>query len=367
VTGTVKAYLLMVTFFGNALFGQGGMNDWKALSGSPYDGVVVRINGAYDPAPYDLDAVTRGLNEVAVQSGKDAWPFVFINRMTGLAPGSELKGDETEEAANVYRGIKGLDVFDRSGARSAFLHDWRVAVTAAREAGSPGVVLDLELYNDREMYDVGALAGTLSVGLDECITGLKSLGSDMADVCGEEYPECVVWTMFSGIADEYRDTGLPRSVGYVALGFLERCSARGYGVVLVAGGEHTLRYCQCSPERLAARIDARKKLYGDMLAKYGKNLALGGCIAPWDKASDREGWMRRGDCGSTNVDGVDGFVPFFRVLGENYEYVWIYAAMSAPYNPFDLSTSERYNKALGEVFGPKGEGVPVTGPEVPAE
>jgi hypothetical protein len=349
---TIAAYIMIVTFYGAALQGQGGTHDWAALKGSPYDGVAVRLLGAYDVSEPDYDALLAGMLRVRDEAGMDPWPFVFINRMVGLPEKSVRMMSFDDEARDEFSSIKGMDVFDEKGARTAFVNLWKASARLARETGSPGAILDLEIYNDGGMYRVDKLAERLGVSEDETVSGLESIGRELADVTNEEYPDAVVWTLLAGMSQEnYNWTGRMLSIGYISKGFLDRCKEKGYKMKYVAGGEHSLGYCPGPLNKMKDNIFKRAKSYSKHTGAYPANLVLGGTIAPWDDPDKRTGWLAGCDCGGCDATGVRGLLSHFVELMTAYDYVWIYAASAAPYDPYDRDISAPYSETLSVAKG----------------
>ncbi|MBI5696177.1 MAG: hypothetical protein HZC51_10680 [Nitrospirae bacterium] len=347
---SVVPYLLLVSFMAGSA-DEFSLEKASAIGRSPYDGVAVAYQEAYENGTVDHARREALFKEMTLASGKHVWPWVFLNRIIGHVEGEGLGGTTPDK--KYFLGVRGMDLYGESGDLGEFLKNWRGAFRAARSSGSPGVVVDLESYNNYKNYGLDYLAARMARDPDEVRERLVMLGADLADIAAHEYPDAIVWSFFGGVGKrgkclEASDIGCS-SVSLVVLGFLDRCNEREYRLTFVAGGEWGLGYCFSSVEALRARIARRDTDYGDTLLKYG-NLRLAGTIAPWPDSCRKTNWLLMERCAECDVEDAAGFVPYFRELARSYDYVWIYAASMAGYNPFDDGVATLMNDALEEGF-----------------
>ena len=75
---------------------------------------------------------------------------------------------------------------------------------------------------------------------DEC----EAVGADLARICQEEYPECIIWSLFSRLDRSTRLPGYPGpvypTVGHMTLGFLEFAKEHDVPCKYLCGGEVTV-------------------------------------------------------------------------------------------------------------------------------
>ena len=344
-------YLLLLSFSFHSLQGELAVNDWSSVVGSPYDGVSLSLIDCFSTEPMDHDRLLLDMKKFKKDTGKDGWPMVYINRMIGSRETSRSHPSQKPEQRAFFAAINGMDVHDRAGARTAFLGYWRTALMLSRETGTPGVILDLEAYNDYQMYDIDSIASAQRESPELVAAGLDSLGSDMADIAAKERPDAVVWTLFTVLAEPDKSRKNGHSVAYIIKGFLDRCLEKGYRMKVVSGGEVWINYCSESMDDLRGKIALRQTAYAGLLDRYRDNFALGGTVAPWFDSSERKGWAVK-RCSDRQFRKLPDFVPYFQELKKNYDYVWIYAAWGCGYDPTKKADAARYNPVIASVFKP---------------
>jgi len=324
------------------------------VAASPYRGVAVPIGTAYDTAPTPaLDDLARRFQATRAACGKDVWPWVFVNRMIGSRAGAQ---NSTGENAHhrVLPDFGPMD-FDPGGrARNQFLADWTAALTVAQRIGAPGVVLDLEFYNDPYVaYAISRFAGQAGLAPRSAAVRLRALGRELAGIHERVYPAAKVWLLTSGITDsaDQRIGGewfyQPR--GYIALGLLDGL-AHSPGVV-IDGGEDGLGYCHETLAALSTRIAKRAELLAPLLGRYAATLKVAGTITMWGDASTRHGWLSEGACGASTIRRAEDFLPYLQDLNRAYAYNWVYAAPIGGYRPFDRSIADRFHAILRQSLG----------------
>ena len=100
---------------------------------------------------------------------------------------------------------------------------------------------------------------------------------------------------------------------------------------------------------LEKKIELRAKGSAEFIAQY-PNLRLGGVISPWKRADERKDWMLKDGCVKSTLRNMADFQPLITRLLTTYDYVWIYAASAAPYNPYDEEIASVYNSSIGQAL-----------------
>lgn len=344
------AYLLLVTF------STPGLRDLQAphlevIAESPYHGMASPLLSAYDVDPVPEPAAFLAVDDFVGQHlpDKHVWPWVFFNRVIGHAPGTEGHAHAGAPAHEYFTRIKGMDLWDEAGALSDWMAIWRLALQVADELGAPGIVLDLEAYNDYRAYDPVYLAERSGKPVEEVIARLQEIGAQMATVIEEERDGALIWTLFSGL-DRPRygpeNETYYRSVAYLLMGMMDAARENDLGLTIIGGGAVGIGYYNDSLERLQAKIAARAEQLAPLLAERGALFRLGGTIAPWHDPALLTGWAARVAGEDPPFNSIDDFAPMVEELLRSYDFVWIYAASAVGYNPYDLDIAAPYNDML---------------------
>ena len=112
---------------------------------SPYDGLAVSFVNAYDTSPVPSPArMAAQIASWKKSATKQIWPWVYLNRMIGA---NDAEGNSLTKVPYFQR-FQGLDLDDKAGAQNDFLESWRNALRLAKETRVPGIVCDLEFYNN---------------------------------------------------------------------------------------------------------------------------------------------------------------------------------------------------------------------------
>jgi hypothetical protein len=246
---------------------------------SPYDGLAVSFTDAYDTLP----VLPLGLMEVQVASWKKSttkqiWPWVYLNRMIGA---NDLEGNRFTKVPYFQR-FQGLDLDGKAGAQNDFLESWRNALRLAKETGVPGIVCDLEFYNNYKAYDLAELARMTSMPRQVVLNLLMRLGARMADIAAAEYPGATLWFLFTGFtrADYRVIEGKPYYLAatYIAEGLLDQILQHHLSLRVLSGGEVGLGYCHNSVDDLRQAIEKRAAVFAPLLQKYKGTLELAGTM-----------------------------------------------------------------------------------------
>ncbi len=314
---------------------------------SPYDGLAVSFSDAYDTsAPPLLAPMQAQVASWKKSTGKQVWPWVYLNRMIGA--------DET--AANTliqvpyFRKFQGLDLEGKAGAQNDFLENWRNALRLAREMGVPGIVCDLEFYNNYKAYDLAELGRMTSMPQADVLRALREIGARMADIAAAEYPGATLWFLFTGFtrADYRVIDGKPYYLAatYIAEGLFDRIQQHHLAIRVLAGGEVGLGYCHASVGDLREAIEKRANVFAPLLQKYKGILELAGTMTLWSDRAAKKNWVAQGACGSSSAATVEDLVPYMEVLFRSYRYNWIYGSPNGGYFAFQADSAPRFDAAI---------------------
>jgi len=344
-----RSYLKLITFSTVRMM-RDDIEGMAVLNESAYAGVAVPFVGSYntDPVP-DYDALRPTLQKVRDTLKVDPWPWVALNRMIGASADRKGNADSHANDINYFRAIKGLDLGNEAGARADFLKFWRHAVRAAREWKSPGVMIDLEAYNDYRAYSTAWVAETRGESIEETIHKCESLGADLAKIVAEEYPQCIVWSLFSRLEKSYVVAGQQGKIyttpSYITLGILKHAKKHGIPLKYLCGGETTPGYCNKTLAGMKERIAKRDDDVGPFLEQFPDRLFLAGTISPFHDYSIAKSFIQKGYKDS-DFKTIDDFEPMFKALFDAYDYLWIYASGAAKTRPYTPENSKLYSAVL---------------------
>lgn len=308
---------------------------------SPYDGIAVAFLHAYDTSPIpSVATMDSDLRDWQKYTSKDIWPWVYINRMVGKNPEETNAHSDTPE----FRSIAGADLDDTQGARSAFLQMWKNSLVAARDSNVPGVVCDLEFYNNYKGYDIGQLAFQSGKKPAEVAASLQSLGSEMADIAEREYPDAVLWFLWMGFTHAGYKTyyGVPYfpSPAYIAIGLLDEIGRKKMRLKVITGGEGSLAYCHNTLQDFQSAIAKRAFDMKPTLEKYGANLEMAGTMTLWKNGT------ASGLCRGASAVTVEDLEPYLELLLRSYRYDWIWASGDAGYLAFSPDSAPRFDAVI---------------------
>ena len=342
--GMGEHYLLLV----NTAIAQFMSDDkLRQFDKSSYDGIAIAFLHAYDTStPPSVAEMNRQIAGWKQLTSKQIWPWVYLNRIVARNP-----AENNHYADNPYfNRIAGVDLDDKQGALSDFLRIWRNSITAARDANVPGIMCDLEFYNNYKEYDIGQIAYQTGKTPAQVADGLKSIGARMADSASAIYPNSVIWLMFTGLTHPgYKKLdGAPYypSPTYVSIGMLDEVVKKQLPLKVLAGGEGSLGYCH---ESLSAFQDAIEKRRNDLsaeLQKYSGVLELGGTLALWSERKIKTDWLNQAECGKSQADTVEDLEPYLELLLKTYRYNWLYATSEGNYLPFSAASAPRFDAVI---------------------
>lgn len=345
VCSFVAPYLLLLSFYSGNLISFDAAKI-KSINDSPYDGVAVALNSAYDLKDYQEADFELTVANIKRDTRKHVWPWVFLNRIIGY---QETTGRAAHpDRAKAFGSIKGMDIYGKTGALNSLYQNTRLALRIAKKLGSPGIVLDMESYNNYKTYQVGYLAQEMGRTIAEIECRLREVGVAIADITAQEYPTATIWFTFTGIGNSSKTMGFQKqhtTVTYIAQGLLQRIQDQKYPIKVVSGGMLS-GYCYESLKSLKDAIQNRKGTYRQPLDAYPA-LRLAGTIALWRDAKEKqEGYFKNDECGKCPVQNLQQFSPYLEEIFTSYEYVWIYAAAMVNYNPYNPSIAAEYNTTI---------------------
>jgi hypothetical protein len=337
-------YLLLV----NTAIAQFMTDDkFRQFDKSSYDGIAVAFLHAYDTSPVPPVAeMDRQLAAWKKITSKDIWPWVYLNRMIG----SNL-AEKNHYADNPYfNAIVGADLDDSKGALSDFLAIWGNSMAAARDSSVPGVVCDLEFYNNYKEYDISEMASKRGKTPVQIAEGLKRVGARMADVASQIYPNSTIWLLFTALthAGYKKIDGVPYypSPAYVSIGMLDEIMSKKLPVRVLAGGEGSIGYCHESIPEFNTAIAKRQFDLSSDLTKYAGVLELGGTLALWSDRTAKKEWLAEGACGASEANTIEDLEPYIEQLLKTYRYNWLYATSEGNYYPFSPSSAPRFDAVI---------------------
>ncbi len=339
-------YLMLVN---TAMANQMDAPKMAQLNRSPYDGLAVSFSDAYDAAPVPtFDSMETQVASWKKSTKKDIWPWVYLNRMVGA---NNDEGNPLTKAP-YFQKFQGLDLDGKAGAQRDFLENWRNALGIARKTGVPGVVCDLEFYNNYKADDVGELARMTSMQRQEALKALAQIGARMADIAAQEDPGATLWILFTGFTrPDYRIIdGQPYYLAgtYIAEGLLDQIQRNHYSLHVLSGGEVGLGYCHASLEDLRQAIEKRAAAFAPLLQKYSGILELAGTMTLWSDKSAKKNWVAQGACGASSAETVEDLVPYMELLFRSYRYNWIYGSPNGGYLAFQSTSAPRFDAAISK-------------------
>jgi len=345
-----KTYLSLITFYSSSW--RESPQQLPVLNDSAYDAVALPLWGGYETGPVgEYEAIAGKLKEAHRLLKIDVWPWVFANRFIGVPEDATRHPSVSQGARPEYfTRIPILDLDNETGARADMLTMWRYAVRAAKELGAPGIVLDLEAYNNYQAYQVSYVAERRQEPVGDVIGKCEAVGADLAKICEEEYPECIVWSLFSHLRSPGRLAGYSGPVcpttGHITLGFLRYAQEHKVPCKYLCGGETDVGYYNRNVEALKRRIALRDAAMADLLSRFPDHFFLAGTISPYHDHTILTDWIKRAAGDDPELKTIQDFEPMFRTLFDAYDWVWIYASSAARTEPYDPERNKEYSDVL---------------------
>ena len=314
---------------------------------SHFDGLAVSFADAYDTSPVlSLASMQAQFARWKIPTKKAVWPWVYLNRLIGA------NAAEGNPLTNVpyFQAFQGLDLDGRAGAQNDFLANWRSALQLARQMRVPGIVCDLEFYNNYKADDPAELSRMASMPQSEVLKALGRLGARMADIAAKEYPGATLWFLFTGFTrPDYRTIeGRPYYLAstYIVEGLLDEIQQRHLRLRVLSGGEVGLGYCHVSVDDLSRAIEKRAAVFAPLLQKYNGILELACTMTLWSDRAAKKSWVAEGACGQSPAENVEDLIPYMELLFRAYRYNWIYASPNGGYLAFDATSATRFDSAI---------------------
>jgi len=297
-----------------------------------------------DPVP-ERDELGAAVEAIRGGSRKHVWPWVFTNRFIGRGEGPAHDGAPDAE---YFRRIRGWDLNNETSALADFYAIWRLSLRLARDLEAPGVVLDLEAYNDYRTYDVDCLAQLRGESADRIVSQLQAVGCELARIVVEEYREAVVWSLFTHL-------GAEDAAEHICRGMLEALAAADAPAVLVDGGEMPLGYYSPSAEALERKLASFADTLRPFMDQFPRHLRMGGTLAPYHGPGRLKSWIKEAsEQGGRTYRNAAEFRPLVDALFRECGHVWIYGASAAgcvPFNPANAATTEAVHEMLTAALG----------------
>jgi hypothetical protein len=316
---------------------------------SPYDGLAVSFADAYDTSPVlSFAPMQAQIASWKKSTTKGIWPWVYLNRMIGA---NDAEGNPFTKSPYFQR-FQGLDLDGKAGAQKDFLENWRNALRLARKTGVPGIVCDLEFYNNYKAYDLAELAKMTSKPQQDVLNLLRQVGARMADIAAAEYPDAALWFLFTGFtrADYRVIEGRPYYLAatYIVEGLLDQIQQQHLPLRVVSGGEVGLGYCHNSVEDFRQAMEKRAADFAPLLQKYKGILEMSGTMTLWSDRSAKKSWVAQGACGTSSAATVEDLVPYMELLFRSYRYNWLYGSSNGGYFAFQSTSAPRFDAAIAQ-------------------
>ena len=316
---------------------------------SPYDGLAVAFLDAFETSPVpSLGLMQAQIATWKNSSNKHIWSWVYLNRMVGT---NEAEGNQDSKVPYFQR-FQGLDLDGKAGAQDDFLENWRNAFRLAKATGVPGVVCDLEFYNNYKAYDLAELARMTSRPQQEVVSLLRQVGARMADISSAEYSGSSIWFLFTGFTRPERKGADSRpyelAATYIVEGLLDQIQQHHLPLRVLAGGEVGLGYCHASVDDLRQAIEKRAADFAPFLRRYSGILELAGTMTLWSDRSAKKNWVAQGACGKSSADAVEDLIPYMELLFRTYRYNWLYSSPNGGYFAFQSWSAPRFDAAIAQ-------------------
>jgi len=346
-----RSYLNLITFYTGHLK-DATPEKFAVINDTPYAGVAVALVGGYDAGPVPEYASYADQMAMLKQTCRyHIWPWVFSNRIVGRSDEGATHQSVKGPGPEYFRKIKCLDLDDEAGALSDMLKTWRHAVRMAKELGSPGIVIDLEAYNNYRTYGVQYVARERGETMGQVARAAEAIGEALGKIVQEEYPECIVWSLFSHLkpvglaASDYEGSIYPVP-GHMTLGFLRYCKENQVPAKYLCGGEVEVGYYNANVEALKKRIRARDAARAEILGRFPKHFFLAGTISPYHDYKILTDWIQRSAGDDPELKTIEDFGPMFETLFDAYDWVWIYASSAGKTQPYAPKNAQAYGKVL---------------------
>jgi len=345
----MDTFLLIVSFLTlNALDFSTKIEAHALLKQSPYHAIAVPYVNAYHSGEVDHKKVNKSLQVISENTGKEVWPWIFLNNIVGYR---ELPKDNEKQRQKkqAFSRINGLAYKEKDADYVNFINVVGKAAEFAKK-NNTGIVLDIEPYNNRQLYLVSELAEELNLEDHQVKRVLKMLGRKFIRKVAQHDPKASIWLLFSSLNQKKfypRKLGFyERSVSYIVKGMISEIEEKEHSIKLISGGEIGVGYCHRDLTHLEKKLNKRKSNLKDYTKKDAIQLAAP--IAPWIQKSNTKGWFTKGNCGKSSLETYKHFEPILERLAREYDYIWVYSSGNSDYKPFsDKKSADKLNELLG--------------------
>ncbi len=346
-----RSYLNLITFYTPHIL-DAKPGQMAVINDTPYAGVASALVGGYDTDPVaEYDAYADQIKMLKDTCEYDVWPWIFSNRIIARMPDAPSHASSHAKVPEYFDRIKCMDLDDAAGARSDMMKLWRQGVRMAKDLGSPGIVIDLEAYNNYRTYSLPYVAEHRGETVGQVARACEAIGEDLAKIIEEEYPQCILWSLFSRLrpaqlkAEDY-DGPLYPVPGHIALGFLRYCKEHDVPAKYLCGGEVEVGYYNANVAALKERIRNRDTNYATPLEQFPDHFFLAGTISPYHDVSILTSWIQKRAGDDPELKTIQDFQPMFKTLFDAYDWVWIYASSAAKTLPYSPANAALYGEVL---------------------
>ena len=301
-------YLMLVN---TAIANQMDASKMAQFDRSPYDGLAVSFADAYDTSPVLSRAPDAGADRRLEEIYGQGHLALGLSEPHGGRK-RRRKGIHTPKSLT-FRCFRDW-IWTAMQARRAIF--WKIGGTRCAwpgRHGVPGIVCDLEFYNNYKAYDVAELARMTSRPQRDVLILLRQVGARMADISSAEYPGASIWFLFTGFTRLERSgiDARPYALAatYIAEGLLDQIQRQHLPIRVLSGGEVGLGYCHTSVDDLRQAIEKRAAAFAPLLQKYNGILELAGTMTLWSDRSAKKSWVANGACGASSAATVEDLIP----------------------------------------------------------
>ncbi len=318
-----------------------------ALNQSPYDAFAFPVAGPNDatlPSAAELTSA-EGLLQ---STSKQAWPWVYLNRMVGKVPAS-CQGTcctGTCPGGAPCQTITGIDIYDAMGGETALVAAMTAAAQFAVATNAAGIVFDTEPYSDECMATVADAATALGKPVLDVTNHFIELGGKIADALGQVSPSLVV--LMTGLSAD-TTTGEAN----IGLGIMARTMAQRYGLTVLDGGKDTVGFLHASLDELNGKLAAQAQAMAPWITQF--NFAIATTLAPYVDVTMTSGFIAswyQANQAAVMTHTLSDLEPLMAASFEQRPaVVWFYGAPEAGptmagYTEYDPMVASQYDAVV---------------------
>jgi len=315
-----------------------------SLTDSPFDSFTPYLMSAYSDETLKIKDFKNSINEINSQkklSRKEFWPRLFFNQIYSCS-------DNSEKNYQYCQQIKGIDLWDEQKQLTRLFSNYRTSLKIAKQTQASGVVIDNEAYNNKKLYNFDYLTKQTNRTKKENREALASLGSTLADITNEVYPDSKILFLFGHFHFD-------STVRAITEGMLERAKEKEYQFKVIDGSEGLVWYLHTSQHNLRERIERQNIYLTKYVAKY-PNLYLGGTKGLYLRADQTKGlWQDWYQLNKNNleVNTIEDQERLLEDLFQSRKYVWLYGAGMAgenSFNEYDREKASPYDQVISQAL-----------------